>query len=227
MKIELTSDGHREKYLAFLKTALTGTRARTDMVESLGKKIHPIEFASLIRANKKNEISNKTGISIDWVNTIVNKFNAEPANIYKIESTPVEDLIEIFFAVEKDKYRPLEKLSTGQKATVIVSLSLVEGTSPIIFDQPEDALYSPFIFEYIVQLVRDTKNKRQFIFATHNPNIAIGAGLDLALVLEGSSDETTIQASGGLDDEETRNLIILHLEGGKPAIRRRLDAYRM
>jgi hypothetical protein len=79
--------------------------------------------------------------------------------------------------------------------------------------------------ENIVQLVKASKDKRQFIFATHNPNIAVGPDLDLGIVLEGSSNETSIKAAGGMDDTETNRLVVLYLEGGEKAIRERLKEY--
>jgi hypothetical protein len=227
LKITLTPDGYRKNYLDFITKVLVGSRARADQINSICANIHPVEFAQIIRNENIDQLDKLANLGMDWAKRVIEQFRADLSNIYRVESLPIEDLLEISFEVDDNVYRPLEKLSTGQKATVIVSLSLVEGSSPIIFDQPEDALYSPFIFSNIVKLVRNSKKNRQFIFATHNANIAVGSGLDLGIVLDGSSTETVVRASGGLDDSDTKKLVILHLEGGKPAILKRLDAYRL
>ena len=156
-----------------------------------------------------------------WAQALINQVQAHPEFLDKIEATPVADLIEISFKVAPGQYRPLEKLSTGQKATVIVLLTMVEGNNPIIFDQPEDALYTPFIYTDVVKALRREKDKRQFILATHNPNIAVGADTDLGIVLEGTSSQASVQASGGLDDKHTQGLLLWHLEGGEQALKSR------
>lgn len=94
---------------------------------------------------------------------------------------------------------------------------MVEGKQPIRFDQPEDALYTPFIYSEVVKILRQEKDQRQFIFATHNANISIAADLDLGIVLDSTANNATITATGGLDDEDTQKLAILHLEGGEDA----------
>jgi ABC-type cobalamin/Fe3+-siderophores transport system ATPase subunit len=227
LKITLTPDGYREEYANLLIEVLKGSRTRSIIIEAICNNIHPIELSNLIREGNFSRISQVADIPVDSAQRIVEQTRADITNLYRIEAITVEDLIEISFEVGKNNFRPLDKLSTGQKATVIVSLSLIEGTSPIIFDQPEDALYSPIIFSNIVSLVRQSKENRQFIFATHNPNIAVGSGLDLGIVLESSATRSTIQRAGGMDDDDTKKLVILHLEGGKDAILKRLKAYKL
>ena len=176
-----------------------------DVCEEIAPRKAKLGFKWLIREGNSSKISQVADIPIDSAQRIVEQIRGDLTNLYRIEATPVEDLIEISFEVEKNNFRPLDKLSTGQKTTVIVSLSLIEGSSPIIFDQPEDALYSPIIFSNVVSLVRQSKENRQFIFATHNPNIAVGSDLDLGIVLESSATKSTIQRSGGIDDGDTKN----------------------
>ena len=61
------------------------------------------------------------------------------------------------------------------------------------------------------------KDQRQFILATHNPNIVVGGDTDYSMVLESTSEQTAIKASGGLDDENTQLGLLTHLEGGREA----------
>jgi hypothetical protein len=225
LRISLKPNSNRESYMEFLDQAVSmkGSHQKPRIIESICNNIDPFQLAELIRSNDHTTIKNlsKTG---DWAQRILEQFRAEPSTSYEIETVPTDDYLEIALDVNGE-IRPLEKLSVGQKATVIVSLSLVEGSSPVLFDQPEDALYSPFIVEHIVHLVKASKDKRQFIFATHNPNIAVGPDLDLGIILEGSSSETAIKASGAMDDAETNKLVVLYLEGGEDAIRGRLKEY--
>jgi ATPase subunit of ABC transporter with duplicated ATPase domains len=226
LQIVLIPDGNHEAYKDFLSNAMTGSRAQSTTIESISNTIHPLQLAQFIREGNSTVIDAMANIG-PWSQKLIERFRANPENIYRLESIPVEDYLEISFEVEEKVYRSLDKLSTGQKATVIVLLSMIEGASPIIFDQPEDALYTPFIYSNIVRLVRGAKEKRQFIFATHNSNIAVASDLDLGIVLEGTSTATSIQAAGGLDDTHTKNLVVLHLEGGEPAIKARLKEYQI
>jgi len=226
LKIVLMSDANRDEYKQFVSDLINmkGSRQKPQIVEAICNNISPLDLANIVRNGDADQINNFANIG-EWAQKILEQLRADSSIAFNLEAVKTEDYLDISFEVEKGDFRPLEKLSIGQKATVIVSLSLVEGSSPIIFDQPEDALYSPFIFEYIVKLVRASKNKRQFIFATHNPNIAVGSDLDLGIILESSSTETSVRASGGLDDLDTKNLVVLHLEGGEEAIRARLKEY--
>jgi hypothetical protein len=224
LRIDLIKDGNREPYREYVEQIMVGSRARTETIEAVCNNIHPLQLVELIKKNDATKIDILTGIG-GWSQRIIEQFRAKPESIYRLQSLPIEDLLEISFEVEDNKFRPLQKLSTGQKATVIVLLSMIEGSTPIIFDQPEDALYTPFIFSHIVKLVRGSKEKRQFIFATHNSNIAVASDLDLGIVLEGTASAASVQSAGGLDDEETKKLVILHLEGGEDAIKARLKEY--
>jgi hypothetical protein len=226
LRIVLIPEGNRDAYKKYLAEIMTSSHARSPIIDAICAKIHPIQLAQFIRNNDAEQIDSVAGIG-DWSQKLVDQFRAKPGNIYHLESIPIEDYLEISFEIESGVFRSLDKLSIGQKATVIVILSMIEGTSPIIFDQPEDALYTPFIFSNIVKLVRDSKEKRQFVFATHNPNIAVASDLDLGIVLEGTSIATSVQAAGGMDDVNTKNLVVIHLEGGEKAIKARLKEYQI
>lgn len=226
LRIILQPNANRDEFKSFLQEVLSmkGSNQKPRIIELICNNIEPFELAKLVRTNDYEQIEKQTSVGT-WASKVVEQLRADPSITYKIEAIPTEDYLEISLDVGNRDFRTLEKLSTGQKATVIVSLSLVEGSSPILFDQPEDALYLPFIVENIVHLVKASKDKRQFIFATHNPNIAVGPDLDLGIVLEGSANETSIKAAGGMDDTETNRLVVLYLEGGEPAIRQRLKEY--
>ncbi len=221
VSLRYVHDGNREKYERLLVQLLKGTYAPKSVTESIAASAAPPELVKLVRPGDNAALSAACGIDARWAQTLHDKLAGDPDTLYLIEATPIEDLVEISFKVAEGEYRALDKLSTGQKATVIVLLAMVEGVAPIIFDQPEDALYTPFIYTDVVKAMRRGKDKRQFILATHNPNIAVGGDADLGIVLEGTAKQTTIRAAGGLDDEETRGLLLWHLEGGEKAFRSR------
>jgi len=85
---------------------------------------------------------------------------------------PAEAVLELNVGTEKAQtWKELTQLSTGQKATAVLLLLLLESDAPLVVDQPEDDLDNRFIADSIVPTMRDEKKKRQFIFSTHNANI--------------------------------------------------------
>lgn len=217
--LHLASSGNREAYLERLANLMRGSHAQRPLLSQIGAAMLPAEFVDLVRKGDIKSLVERTMIGENWATVLVEKGRANPDLLYRVESAPLEDLLEIRFRVSDTEYRPIEKLSTGQKATVVVLLSMVEGTQPILFDQPEDALYTPFIYTDVVRALRTEKDQRQFILATHNPNIAVGGDADLGIILEGTATQAEIKTAGGLDHSDTQSLMLLHLEGGEQAFR--------
>jgi ABC-type lipoprotein export system ATPase subunit len=142
-----------------------------------------------------------------------------------LEVSNIEDTLEIEYEVEHGRNKGLNELSVGGKGTVILSLALVEGDSPLVIDQPEEPLDTLAIHEQIVGTLRKQKDSRQFIFTTHNPNIAVGGDAELNYILEASADQGKVKSSGGVDHVETNKLLLHHLEGGIVAFELRRRKY--
>ena len=130
-------------------------------------------------------------------------------------------------------WQELDRLSTGQKATAVLLLMLLESDAPLIVDQPEDDLDNRFITEGVVPRMREEKRRRQFIFSTHNANIPVlgDAELILGLTSSGSGDVEAGKARlasehmGSIDAQSVRELVEEVLEGGKDAFETRRLKY--
>ena len=128
-------------------------------------------------------------------------------------------------------WHTLEELSAGQKATAVLLLLLLESDAPLIVDQPEDDLDNRFITESIVPRIREEKNKRQFIFSTHNANIPVLGDAELIIGLtargEGGQGQARISSEhlGSIDAQSVRELVEELLEGGKDAFEKRRLKY--
>jgi ABC-type transport system involved in cytochrome bd biosynthesis fused ATPase/permease subunit len=151
----------------------------------------------------------------------------EHEEILGLEGVPLIDKPEVSYVVEPGRTKSLRELSTGQKGTVILALAMVEGHGPLIIDQPEEPLDTQSIYAQVVQTLRKNKEERQFIFTTHNANVAVGADAELSHVLEATADKGTIKASGGVDHQGTNELLLLHLEGGSEALKLRVRKYEL
>jgi hypothetical protein len=125
----------------------------------------------------------------------------------------------------------LEALSTGQKATAVLLLLLLESDAPLIVDQPEDDLDNRFITEGVVPRMREEKLRRQFIFSTHNANIPVLGDAELIVGLSASGEAERGRAAidpkqmGSIDAQPVRELVEEILEGGREAFERRRRKY--
>ena len=134
-------------------------------------------------------------------------------------------------AGESPIWQELDDLSTGQKATAVLLLLLLESDAPLIVDQPEDDLDNRFITEGVVPRIRAEKRRRQFVFSTHNANIPVlgDAELILGLSASGEADEGRARVSdehmGSIDSRSVRELVEEILEGGKEAFEMRRRKY--
>ncbi|HSV75375.1 MAG TPA: hypothetical protein VLH79_16600, partial [Chthonomonadales bacterium] len=128
-------------------------------------------------------------------------------------------------------WQALEALSTGQKATAVLLLLLLESDAPLIVDQPEDDLDNRFIAEGVVPRMREEKQRRQFIFSTHNANIPVLGDAELIVGLSASGEaerghaRMAAEHMGSIDSKPVRELVEEILEGGKEAFEMRRRKY--
>ena len=132
---------------------------------------------------------------------------------------------------EPETWQTIEALSTGQKATAVLLLLLLESEAPLVVDQPEDDLDNRFITDGVVPKMRDEKRRRQFVFATHNANIPVLGDAELIAGLSAAGDssqgkaEIPAQHAGSIDSKAVRELVEELLEGGKDAFEMRRLKY--
>jgi len=160
---------------------------------------------------------------------------AAPDIFMKIEEVelPATTKIELNTASESEPpiWQTLEALSTGQKATAVLLLLLLESKAPLVVDQPEDDLDNRFITDGIVPTMKDEKRKRQFVFSTHNANIPVLGDAELIVGLSTGSQNDMVQGRiskhhmGSIDIQPVREMVEEILEGGKTAFEMRRQKY--
>jgi len=71
--------------------------------------------------------------------------------------------------------KSLPQLSPGEKGAMLIVfyLMLDKGNISLIIDQPEENLDNESIYKILTHFIKLTKQKRQVIMVTHNPNLAI------------------------------------------------------
>jgi len=120
--------------------------------------------------------------------------------------------------------KALSGVSFGQRCTAAIVLLLSLGNTPLMIDEPEAHLDSLLIARYLVDLVKETKQVRQIIFATHNANFVINGDCELVNILtmdEARKTEVTPTTIENFDHRED----LLALEGGREAFALREEKY--
>lgn len=132
---------------------------------------------------------------------------------------------------EPETWQTIEALSTGQKATAVLLLLLLESEAPLVVDQPEDDLDNRFITEGVVPTMKNEKRKRQFVFSTHNANIPVLGDAELIVGLSTGIQNDAVQGRsnerhmGSIDMQPVREMVEEILEGGKTAFEMRRQKY--
>lgn len=146
-----------------------------------------------------------------------------------------EDYI-VFDYKDRDSFISFESASPGQQASALLQLLLSQEAGTLVIDQPEDDLDSE-VFMQIVSLLRKTKQKRQVIFATHNPNFVVNGDADKVIALRptgstgakgdgGGGPRVRLWVDGALETPEVREAVIRTIDGGKEAFELRRRKYR-
>lgn len=123
--------------------------------------------------------------------------------------------------------KPLGDYSLGQRATVILHILMHLQRHPVlIIDQPEDDLDNETLYSHFVRQLLVKKDKIQFIFATHNPNIPVLGDAEQVVVCRKGSEAFSFE-HGSIDAHAIQKRIVTVMEGGEDAFQRRKEIYQL
>jgi len=186
----------------------------------------PIEEVLLL--SRKEEFLDKVGHKGTEAYKIIEKIFLDGTNfeIYKVMIRKYKRDLENnkVLTVYYDE-KTLDNSSFGQKCTAAIVVLLSLGNNPIIIDEPEAHLDSSLIANYLVELIKEQKQKRQIIFATHNANFVLNADAELIIKLENTAGKTNVTHFTIEDLNHREDL--LKLEGGKVAFQKRERKYNI
>ena len=230
VRVEVRMAGNRDPLHQLLREVGGNLSAALDRLQGLEQLSLP-EFAQRCKEGKESLMRNYS-IPAGSAERIS---QAELDLFMRIEELelPATTKIELNTAPDGDSlvWQTLEALSTGQKATAVLLLLLLESEAPLVIDQPEDDLDNRFITDGVVPIMRQEKQRRQFVFSTHNANIPVlgDAELILGLAASGEAQEgrakITPEHMGSIDSKPVRELVEEILEGGKDAFEMRRSKY--
>jgi DNA repair ATPase RecN len=231
VQVEVTAAGNREPLAKLLREAVGGRLSEATDLLSAARNLSLTQFVEACRAGG-DALHRAYGIPPAQAARLA---AAEPEVLMRVEELdlPPTTAIRLNTAPsgEPPTWHVLEDLSTGQKATAVLLLLLLESDAPLIVDQPEDDLDNRFITEGVVPRMREEKLRRQFIFSTHNANIPVLGDAELIVGLSATGEAERGHARiapehmGSIDAKSVRELVEEILEGGKEAFERRRRKY--
>lgn len=128
-------------------------------------------------------------------------------------------------------YKNVLELSLGQKVVAMLNFVLgygkfVNDYRPLILDQPEDNLDSQYIYNNLVVQLRETKNERQIIIATHNATIVTNAMSDQVCVMGSDGKHGWVETKGYPSENRIKRNILNYLEGGIDSFKHKAHIYK-
>lgn len=126
----------------------------------------------------------------------------------------------------KSIFKDIKNLSLGQKVVTILNLILSHGDfsnnhKPVIIDQPEDNLDSRYIYKNLVEQLRQLKEKRQIIIATHNSTLVTNSLSENVIVMDSDGEHGWISKCGYALSYPIKKEILNILEGGEGSFKHR------
>jgi predicted ATPase len=230
VRVEVSFCGEREPFFAALRERIGGQLKKTiDTLEERDDLSLP-EFIATCRKGT-DELQIKFNITPDQARRISKAGEEVFMELEELDLPPSPTMKLNINSPDREVWKKMKDLSTGQKATTILLLLLLESDAPLIIDQPEDDLDNFFIAEGIVPRMREEKRKRQFIFSTHNANIPVLGDAELIIGLKAVGEaeeghgEIPVEQMGSIDDDKVRLNAEELLEGGKKAFEIRRSKY--
>jgi len=234
VKASVRYQGNRDPLIDLLDEDLEGRRQ--EMLDTLEER-EDLSLQKLAEHIEKgaDALVDEYGLTKTQAQTLADIDEDLRLQIEELE-LPASTEIKLNVAAEgqSKEWRPLDKLSTGQRATAVLLLLLIESKTPLVVDQPEDDLDNRFVVDGVVPAIRSEKGRRQFLFATHNANIPVLGDAEQILGFSAVGDarhagrgRATIEEGhrGAIDQSSVRELVEEILEGGKTAFEKRRAKY--
>lgn len=222
IRVRLLQFGNPEQFVQLLEQALRGAGVKHGIVAGkIVSKLTPHELSEVIRHRQTRVLIERCELNMEQASKVVVALS-EPEVLFELETVELDDLPRIELKDGAD-YKDAASLSTGQKCTTILPILLMDSDNPLLIDQPEDNLDNRFIFETVVESLRNVKQRRQLIFVTHNPNIPVLGDAERVTVLESDGAQSRKLNQGTV--QECKGEIVTLLEGGEQAFKQRQERY--
>lgn len=201
-----------------------------------------------INTNKLKDLNQKTKDFITKDNELLDEGNFEyiikdilndrvifKSNVNGNKKRVLYDLLENPYKIDflqsittKDGKTEFRDMTGGQKAITMLELIFKFDTNnyPILIDQPEDDLDTTGVATSVVDFIKDQKENRQIFMVSHSASLVVCADSDEVIVAE-NKNNTFNYYVGAIEDPKIREDIINRMEGGREALRLRINKLRI
>jgi len=210
-------------YESAIIAALRGTGIHYNaLAPQIARAVSPFELVKWAEEANVAELTASLGIADERAIAIVSALRS--GGTPDIIASEIEDDV-VLELLDGHEYKPTDRLSIGQRCTVVLPVLLGQHGDPLLVDQPEDHLDNAFIADTLVAALNRRAPGDQFIFTSHNANIPVLGEADQVIVMDSDGDRGYVPIAGRLDDPAVVDAINRIMEGGKEAFERRSAFY--
>lgn len=221
--VSVEQAGTTSSYANAVAATLRGSGMQYNaLAKELSSKLSPRELVDAVRSEDVTALTETGGLSANRARKVIEVLAG--SDLGYIQTAELPDLVR-FSLLDGDDYKPTDRLSTGQRCTVVLSILLSHRDRPLIVDQPEDHLDNAFVVDTLVKAVTAASAKTQIIVSTHNANIPVLGEASKVVVLASDGDRGFVRHEGSLDDPAIVDHITRVMEGGREAFDRRARFY--
>src|SRR5699024_390098 len=222
LSIDIKYRQNKSKFIEYIDSNVTGVGPKRLSVINEYENFDVFTFVNDLQ-DEKIDLINKYNLTTGVIDKLQ---KLTDYHLREIEELKLSDIPIVSLNVH-GSYKRLDNLSKGQQCTAILNILLLDNLDPLLIDQTEDNLDNSFIAGSLVELLRENKISRQYIFATHNANIPVFGDAELIIPLEEQHGKSKIvdDSVGSIDSSKIKKSVIDILEGGKYAFKVREEKY--
>lgn len=223
IKVDVIKAGEIGDYEEALGHALQGSGLQwRNLARQLAARMSPRELIAAVEKLDAATVVDAGGVSENRARRLVSHLAGTDTT--EILLSDVEEEVE-FSLLDGQEFKATNRLSLGQRCTVVLPLLLAQDPDLAVLDQPEDHLDNAFVVDTVVDVLRSRREGVQRVIATHNANIPVLGDADRVIVLGSSGRQAFIAEEGPLEAPEVVESITRLMEGGADAFRKRAEFY--
>lgn len=222
IKVDVVKSAGTDEYRSAIVSGLRGSGLHYNTLASrIAETVAPHELVRFIEAGDTEKFAAIVGLAPDRAAVVLTTLREGAPSLI---AANVPDEIELRLLDGQD-YKSTDRLSIGQRCTVVLPLLLGHSGDPLLLDQPEDHLDNAFIAETLVASLLKRGPEVQYIFTSHNANIPVLGNAENVIVMSSDGENGYKSKAGGLDDPAIVEAIERIMEGGAEAFDRRATFY--
>ncbi|WP_373938481.1 AAA family ATPase [Rhodococcus qingshengii] len=224
VRIRMSRSENSEQYRASIVSGLRGSGIHyNSLAPQIAREVSPHELVTWIENGTYENLSAALGIAPERASSVIRALQHQATA--DIISAIIEDGATLEL-LDGPEYKPSDRLSIGQRCTVVLPILLGHHGDPLILDQPEDHLDNAFIASTLVSALRKRLPKDQFIFTSHNANIPVLGEADRVIAMNSDGEHGFVSHQGSLDEISTVQAVTKIMEGGVEAFETRSEFYQ-